>query len=95
MLIFKKSIIFLLKKLRILNKSTIFVSTKGDNYEGTTWTILLRTTKKLLGSMAVDFRVGNRCDGKQSERVFRYGGGKRVCMEDEWLGQTFKEVKLV
>ena len=31
-LIFKKSIIFLLKKLRILNKSTIFVSRKGDDY---------------------------------------------------------------
>ena len=31
-LIFKKSIIFSLKKLRILNKSTIFVSRKGDNY---------------------------------------------------------------
>ena len=85
-LIFKKSIIFSLKKLRILNKSTIFVSTKGDNYEGNTWTILLRTTKKLLGSMAVDFRIGNRSDGNQSDRVFRQGRGKRVCMEDEWLG---------
>ena len=85
-LIFKKSIIFSLKKLRILNKSTIFVSIKGDNYEGKTWTILLRTTKKLLGSMAVDFRIGNRSDGNQSDRVFRQGRGKRVCMEDEWMG---------
>ena len=31
-LIFKKSIIFLLGKLRILNKSTTFVSRKGGNY---------------------------------------------------------------
>ena len=47
------------------------------------------------GSMAVDFRIGNRGDGNQSDRVFRQGRGTRVCMEDEWLGQTFKEVKLV
>lgn len=53
-LIFKKSIIFLPKKLRILNKSTIFVSRKGGNYEGDTWTISLRTAQKPLGSMAVD-----------------------------------------
>ena len=71
------------------------MSTKGDNYEGKTWTILLRTTKKLLGGMAVDFRIGNRSNGNQSDRVFRQGRGKRVCMEDEWMGQTFKEVKLV
>lgn len=53
-LIFKKSIIFSLKKLRILNKSTIFVSRKGDNYEGNTWTISLRTTSQTLGSVAMD-----------------------------------------
>lgn len=34
-LIFKKSIIFLLKKLHILNKSTIFVSRKGTKDYGT------------------------------------------------------------
>ena len=38
-LIFKKSIIFSPKKLRILNKSTIFVSRKGDNYESNQGTI--------------------------------------------------------
>ena len=39
-LIFKKSIIFSLKKLRILNKSTIFVSTKEViNYESASRTI--------------------------------------------------------
>ncbi len=38
-LIFKKSIIFSLEKLRILNKSTIFVSRKGDNYESRSWEI--------------------------------------------------------
>ena len=38
-LIFKKSIIFLFEKLRILNKSTIFVSRKGDYYEGRSWKI--------------------------------------------------------
>ena len=32
-LIFKKSIIFLLEKLRILNKSTIFVSRNNKRYE--------------------------------------------------------------
>ena len=53
-LIFKKSIIFSLRKLRILNKSTIFVSRKGDNYEGNTWTISLRTTSQTLGSLAMD-----------------------------------------
>ena len=53
-LIFKNSIIFLLKKLHILNNSTIFVSRKGDNYEGSTWTISLRTASLFLGSMAVD-----------------------------------------
>ena len=53
-LIFKKSIIFSLEKLRILNKSTIFVSRKGDNYEGNTWTISLRTTSQTLGSLAMD-----------------------------------------
>ena len=55
-LIFKKSIIFLLKKLRILNKSTIFVSRKGDDYESETWTILLRTAQTKLWSLAVDSR---------------------------------------
>ena len=44
-LIFKKSIIFSLKKVRILNNSTIFVSTKENNYECCTWTILLRTAQ--------------------------------------------------
>lgn len=34
-LIFKKSIIFPLEKLRILNKSTIFVSRKGTKDYGT------------------------------------------------------------
>ena len=87
-LIFKKSIIFSLKKLRILNKSTIFVSRKGYDYEGKTWTILLRTTKKLLGSMAVDIRIGNRSDGNQSDRVFRQGRGKKICLDNEWLGRT-------
>ena len=38
-LIFKKSIIFSLEKLRILNKSTIFVSRKGDNNESRGWKI--------------------------------------------------------
>ena len=38
-LIFKKSIIFLLEKLRILNKSTIFVLRKGDKYESRSWEI--------------------------------------------------------
>ena len=52
-LIFKKSIIFSLKKLRILNKSTIFVSRKGDNYESTSWKIQIRTTQKPLGYLAV------------------------------------------
>ena len=53
-LIFKKSIIFLFEKLRILNKSTIFVSRKGDNYEGYAWTISLRPTSPTLGSLAKD-----------------------------------------
>ena len=52
-LIFKKSIIFLFEKLRILNKSTIFVLRKEDNYEGNTWTISLRTTSQTLGSLAM------------------------------------------
>lgn len=38
-LIFKKSIIFLFEKLRILNKSTIFVLRKEDNYESRSWEI--------------------------------------------------------
>ena len=54
-LIFKKSIIFSLKKLHILNNSTIFVSRKGDNYEGNTWTIFLRATQMHLGCLAMDF----------------------------------------
>ena len=53
-LIFKKSIIFLFEKLHILNKSTIFVLRKEDNYEGNTWTILLRTTQTKLWCLAVD-----------------------------------------
>ena len=53
-LIFKKSIIFPFEKLRILNKSTIFVLRKEDNYEGNTWTISLRTTSQTLGSLAMD-----------------------------------------
>ena len=53
-LIFKNSIIFSLKKLHILNKSTIFVSRKGDNIEGSTWTISLRTASLTLGSMGLD-----------------------------------------
>lgn len=52
-LIFKKSIIFSLKKLRILNKSTIFVSRKGDKYEGRSWEIQVLQTQKQLGNMAV------------------------------------------
>ena len=52
-LIFKNSIIFLLKKLRILNKSTIFVSRKGGNYEGRSWKIQVWQTQKQLGNMAV------------------------------------------
>ena len=56
-LIFKKSIIFSLGKLRILNKSTIFVLRKGDNNEGNTWTISLRTTPPQLGCLGLD--IGN------------------------------------
>ena len=52
-LIFKKSIIFFVKKLHILNKSTIFVSRKGDNY-GTDKKISYWLLRQWLG------RVGNQ-----------------------------------
>lgn len=61
-LIFKKSIISSLKKLRILNKSTIFVSTKGDKNYGKDKTIQGRLLRLRLGCM------GNR-NGQQGSWV--------------------------
>lgn len=63
-LIFKKSIIFLLEKLRILNKSTIFVSRKGDNYEGRSWKIQVWSPQKQLGYLAVGLGFGDGFIGK-------------------------------
>ena len=42
------------KCLDILNIFHIFVIRKGDNNEGETWTILLRTAQTKLWSLAVD-----------------------------------------
>ena len=85
-LIFKKSIIFLFEKLRILNKSTIFVSRKGDNNEGNTRTILLRTTQTKLRCLAVDRGERNRSLRNIHQGLSKQGGSTRVCMAAEWLG---------
>ena len=44
----------IVKNLDILNIFHIFVSRKGDNYEGNTWTISLRAAQTKLWSLAVD-----------------------------------------
>lgn len=63
-LIFKKSIIFSLKKLRILNKSTIFVSRKGDKNYGKDKTIQDRLLRLRLGFMG-------DCNGQQGSWIWQ------------------------
>ena len=51
---FKKIHKIIVVNLDILNIIHIFVIRKGDNNEGNTWTILLRTTSTKFRCMAVD-----------------------------------------
>ena len=51
---FKKIHKIIVANLDILNIIHIFVIRKGDNNEGNTWTILLRTAQTKLWSLAVD-----------------------------------------
>ena len=47
--------------LDILNIVHIFVIRKGDNNEGNTWTILLRTAPKKLWCLAMGLGFGKGC----------------------------------
>ena len=50
---FKRIHKIIVKSLDILNIIHIFVIRKGDNNEGNTWTILLRTAPKKLWCLAM------------------------------------------
>ena len=78
--------IIIVKSLDILNIFHIFVIRKGDNHEGRSWKILLRTAQTELWSLAMGLGFGKErkrqiCKGLPEQR-----GGTRVCMGDERLG---------
>ena len=55
---FKKIHKIIVANLDILNIIHIFVIRKGDNNEGNTWTILLRTAPKKLWCLAMGLGFG-------------------------------------
>ena len=55
---FKKIHKIIVINLDILNIVHIFVIRKGDNNEGNTWTILLRTAQKKLWCLAMGLGFG-------------------------------------
>ena len=79
----------------ILTISGIFVSRKGGNYEGTDRTILLRTTPQLLGSMAMGYGIREWFNGYIYQGLPKQGGGKRVRMAAERMGQTKEQIELI
>ena len=58
---FKKIHKIIVINLDILNIVHIFVIRKGDNNEGNTWTILLRTAPKKLWCLAMGLGFGKGC----------------------------------
>jgi len=81
--------------LLILKISGIFVSRKENNYEGTDRTILLRTTPQLLGSMAMGYSLREWFNGYIYQGLQKQGGGKRVRMAAERMGQTKEQIELI
>lgn len=79
----------------ILKISGIFVSRKENNYEGTDRTILLRTTPQLLGSMAMGYGIREWFNGYIHQGLPKQGGGKRVRVAAERMGQTKEQIELI
>lgn len=79
----------------ILKISGIFVSRKGNNYEGTDRTILLRTTPQLLGSMAMGYGLREWFNGYIYQGLQKQGGGKGVRVAAEWMGKTKEQIELI